>query len=820
MTNSYTQIDTNTYNILDFIETSPNASNNSKSEDTSSFSNIINNLDARFQKAQNNFDKKAKVTNTSSINKKALNKKESTDKIKTQNAPKTEQTSKKEETASLNNSAEIKPKDSSTSQKIQPQKQDVETSEIQENENKKEALSDINNNSPVEPSPVVFFDEENILSKDEDITLQDAFEDINSALDEVSAILSDYNKNIQDDAENTAPKTEEISEDFESIGEIKEIVENISNLLDNPDLNQDEKDELKKNIDEIKKILDNSDTKTEDNPEFKELWANLANKLNSLKDDSNNQKSLQINQSENSEIVLDSADFDIDKKDDTKIQNDSFDKKENPIESVENLTKEIKDALDSLDFKKLEKIKEELPKLVEKIDFSKDFDVENSSDDFGAKLNDALNSLDKALNQTLDKAFEKGDFLSFEKVTFEDFKNIEITDKEALNQFLDFLGNIDMDKNLELDDNIKTQIEDLIKKISENKITQDELTLAVDELSKADIKVAHKNADSIQTSKENVISIQDKFLNVENKNYNSDDFSSEENFDDFEFDDFELKTKDKTVDIPDEEFDFDKKVTLKLKASTELKPENVENSKDNFSTKEIMKDIMLEAQYEEVIPSQSGALSVSDEVAKLALSEQNGPNSPMAFQANVTYDPVGVNAIIKNAMLSQKPQTVQNFDMNDILNQITNKFEQLKDSSGQRLTMVLRPNDLGRLSIELTSNQDGLTTQIMAQNQDVRNYIEKNINALRQQLSDAGVNVNSIQIKTAGQEGSSTYDGNQDLNKEQDENLNQQNNKNKNNEQKNDNKDAKEILSSISNYDMQFAKDFSNVLNKTFNYIN
>ena len=134
--------------------------------------------------------------------------------------------------------------------------------------------------------------------------------------------------------------------------------------------------------------------------------------------------------------------------------------------------------------------------------------------------------------------------------------------------------------------------------------------------------------------------------------------------------------------------------------------------------------------------------------------------------------------------------------------------------------MVLRPNDLGRLSIELTHNQNGLMTQIMAQNDDVRAYIERNIDSLRQQLADSGVNVNSIQIKTAGQEGSTQYDGNQNLNREQQENLNQQNNKDNKNQQQNqnNNKNANEILSSMSNYDMQFNKDFSSILNKTLSY--
>ena len=47
-----------------------------KAEEHGDFSNIINNLESKTQKLQSDFDKKAKVTNTSSINQKALDKKE------------------------------------------------------------------------------------------------------------------------------------------------------------------------------------------------------------------------------------------------------------------------------------------------------------------------------------------------------------------------------------------------------------------------------------------------------------------------------------------------------------------------------------------------------------------------------------------------------------------------------------------------------------------------------------------------------------------------------------------------------------------------
>ena len=59
-------------NTLTQVNVNPNV----QTEKAPEFSNFANNLDARFQKAQKNFEKKAKVTNTSSINQKALEKKD------------------------------------------------------------------------------------------------------------------------------------------------------------------------------------------------------------------------------------------------------------------------------------------------------------------------------------------------------------------------------------------------------------------------------------------------------------------------------------------------------------------------------------------------------------------------------------------------------------------------------------------------------------------------------------------------------------------------------------------------------------------------
>ena len=237
--------------------------------------------------------------------------------------------------------------------------------------------------------------------------------------------------------------------------------------------------------------------------------------------------------------------------------------------------------------------------------------------------------------------------------------------------------------------------------------------------------------------------------------------------------------------------------------------------------------MLLDMDFEQT--THSSALSVSDEIAKLALEETNNLNVSSNFKGSVVYDSsLGNSTVIKNIPQNIKVGFQNVLDeaqnqTNNLMNQIGDKLQQLKDNSGQRLTMVLRPNDLGRLSIELTTNQNGLTTNLIAQNEDVRNYIEKNINTLRQQLSDAGINVNQIQIKTAGQDNSSTYSGNQNFDQGNFEQNNQNNSQQSQNNQNSSNsrhnkQDIERFLSSISNFDTQNNKDFSAILNKTLNY--
>ena len=874
MTNALAQnIEQKNTNTADILMQAVSVSSASKTQEdtTSKFSNFMNNLESRTQKAQNEFDQKAKVTNTSSVNKKALEKREPIDnskiidkKINKDPRKVYERPVQPKEPRKLETHAtkEVSKNNVEVTKNEATSAQNQEISQVKtEKTDNLDKLSDINNSSPVESSPV-FSSEESEISEEIKIEIEDKIEAVEEVIQQIVEILPAISENATNIKEELKANIEEVISNIEDTSEITKIVENISSNLDNFNLSQEQKDEILQNIKTIKELLTTQESAS--SADFEQISTELKNIIASLAATKNNDTKIQAVEPKIDTTKIELNTQTIENTDSqttleiSKEENSTISNIQETIEKIKELTKEIKNAIENKDFEKLNEIVKALPKEIE--DTSSEIkeivaEVENSAvqeDALAQKLDNAL----KELSKSLEKAFENKteiiepeqnneisniktievDFSKTEKnktqeviqvldkLSSNDFEKIDTTDKKTMDEILKTLEDV---QNIVSDDLIKdtkeleAEIEALIKNINENKISTEELTQAIDEISNT-IKTEIEKQETISLNQENTIDLVSEFEKFNNnQNANRNDGNQDNNAYDF--------SKNEKIELPKEEIDFNNadldlnEVELKGKTTQTIDLKNAEeNLQKTVAMQEMLDEMMVEVNIK-TIPSNSGALSVADEVAKLAIGESSSLNSTTPAHGSITYDSTGTNAIIKNAaslIKSAQAQTnTQTPSMDEVLNQVTNKITQLKDGVTQKLTMVLRPNDLGRLSIELISNQNGLTTQIMAQNENVRAYIEKNIDSLRQQLSEAGVNVNSIQIKTAGSEGSTNYEGNQNFTKEQQENLNQQNNKdNQNNQQKNDNRGAKEALASMSNYDMQFAKDFSSILNKSLNY--
>lgn len=217
-----------------------------------------------------------------------------------------------------------------------------------------------------------------------------------------------------------------------------------------------------------------------------------------------------------------------------------------------------------------------------------------------------------------------------------------------------------------------------------------------------------------------------------------------------------------TPEVKDKKIVNEEKNTLKTKeAQTNIQVNSevkeVQKS-DNASEKaDIEQEILeeMDVKIEEVSGSSTSSSDTSeknfttaqDEVIKLQIENAEANTStPVTF----AFDRSIKNANAANNQIRLEGITKE-LNTNDILNQIGSKFEQLKDGSSTKLTMTLRPNDLGRVTIELMSNANGISTNIIAQNSQVKELLDKNIDILKQQLAQQGINVQNIQVKTVEQ---------------------------------------------------------------------
>ena len=229
----------------------------------------------------------------------------------------------------------------------------------------------------------------------------------------------------------------------------------------------------------------------------------------------------------------------------------------------------------------------------------------------------------------------------------------------------------------------------------------------------------------------------------------------------------------------------------------------------------------MNVQIDEVSSSQTSSNSnnqnyttAQDEVIKLQIQNaDNDSNTPVTFTFDKTIKNTNPNSQIRLEGVTNE------LNANDILNQIGSKFEQLKDGSSTKITMTLRPNDLGRVTIELLSTANGITTNIIAQNSQVKELLDKNIDILKQQLAQQGVNVQNVQVKTVEQNSQANLNNSyNDRNGEQGQNQNNSNSRNDG--QNNQNRQHKNENFKFNHSNVIENVDFENTHNNATTSIN
>ena len=109
---------------------------------------------------------------------------------------------------------------------------------------------------------------------------------------------------------------------------------------------------------------------------------------------------------------------------------------------------------------------------------------------------------------------------------------------------------------------------------------------------------------------------------------------------------------------------------------------------------------------------------------------------------------------------NQQLQAQQDAQEVDILEQIRTRMTASGKNGLQKITIGLTPESLGKLNIEIAKGQNGISAQILADNPQAKEILEKNLDGLKSILQSQGVNVNNVNVKVAEASRSSDSDNN------------------------------------------------------------
>lgn len=122
----------------------------------------------------------------------------------------------------------------------------------------------------------------------------------------------------------------------------------------------------------------------------------------------------------------------------------------------------------------------------------------------------------------------------------------------------------------------------------------------------------------------------------------------------------------------------------------------------------------------------------------------------------------GMSGVSTTASTEQAvPQGLQqnvNISKDDIIAQIHTKLQALNSTNNTKLSMVLNPESLGKVSIQLTNTSDGMLAEFTVASQQVKDILDSSLHQLKDTLSAQGVHVNDVSVKVSHSENNAQMD--------------------------------------------------------------
>ena len=182
-----------------------------------------------------------------------------------------------------------------------------------------------------------------------------------------------------------------------------------------------------------------------------------------------------------------------------------------------------------------------------------------------------------------------------------------------------------------------------------------------------------------------------------------------------------------------------KQVLAKLSNVTEKEiakdNEEIENPLETILDDEKLKELSLESiDFETETSAEDSFMQQSPEESGMKALLHNDAG---AFDANIE------KAVEAKPVQSQaKPVEVSS---NKIIEQITKQLDKLNSTS--KLNIVLNPESLGKVTVQLVKSAEGMSAQFTVSTAEAKEVLMKDLNNLKDTLTAQGVNVENVSVK-------------------------------------------------------------------------
>lgn len=192
----------------------------------------------------------------------------------------------------------------------------------------------------------------------------------------------------------------------------------------------------------------------------------------------------------------------------------------------------------------------------------------------------------------------------------------------------------------------------------------------------------------------------------------------------------DLNVVDENIEFPSET----PEVANQIK--TEVKTEGQEKTLEDIVDEEILSELKIES-----VEADTSGESASSDLMKNQTAEEVGVKAMLHASADFAEFKLEAEPVVSS--LNQKPAA--DVTPGKIIEQITQQMDKI--FNGSKLNIVLNPESLGRVSLQIINTKEGLSAQFTVTSQEARNLIMKGLDGLKETLVSHGVNVDSVSVK-------------------------------------------------------------------------